>query len=63
MDPETYNSALATPLALATLLKQKLHTLKDILNEFGDLDQVQFDLFQPKACTKARANLPHLFLS
>jgi hypothetical protein len=60
MDPETHNSAPATPPAPP---KQKLRNLKDILDEFGDLDQVQFDLFQPEACTEARANLPHSFPS
>jgi hypothetical protein len=60
MDPETHNSAPATPLPPP---KQKLRTLKDILDEFGDLDQVQFDPFQPEACTEACANLPHSFLS
>jgi hypothetical protein len=60
MDPETHNSAPATPAALP---KQKLRTLKDILDEFGDLDQVQFDPFQPEARTEARANLPHSFPS
>jgi hypothetical protein len=52
IDPETHNSALKKPC-----------TLKDILNEFGPSDQVQFDLFQPEASQKARANLPHWFLS
>lgn len=42
---------------------KKLHTFEDILNKFKTLDQVQFDLFKPEACTKARANLPQSFLS
>ena len=60
MDPETHNTAPAKP---AVLPKQKLRTLKDILDEFGDLDQVQFDPFQPEVHTEARANLHHSFPS
>jgi hypothetical protein len=69
MDPETYSPApapatRATPAARAApKQKPKLRTLEDILNEFGDLDQVQFDPFQPEAHTEACANLPHSFPS
>jgi hypothetical protein len=57
MDPGTCNSA--PPV----LPKQKPRTLAEILEEFGPPDQVQFNPFQPEACTKARANLPHSFPS
>ena len=36
--------------------------LQQILNKFKTIDQVQFDPFQPKAYTNARANLPLSFL-
>jgi hypothetical protein len=54
MDPETALNAKAKALP---------RTLEDILNEFGTLDQVQFDPFLPEAPTIARANLPHSFSS
>jgi hypothetical protein len=52
--------AKARPV-LAPKAKALPHTLEDILNEFGPLDEVQFDPFIPEAYTQARAILPHSF--
>ena len=57
MDPGTCNPAPPAPPG------RRPRTLAEILEEFEAPNQVQFDPFQPGACTKARANLPHSFPS
>jgi hypothetical protein len=65
MDPRTHNPPAPAKAVPNTKAKAKAppRTLEDILNEFGALDQVQFDPFVPEAHIEARATLPRLFPS
>ena len=63
MDPGTHNPPAPAKAVPNTKAKALPRTLEDILNEFGPLDQVQFDPFIPEDHTEARATLPQSFPS